>query len=438
MQAFTGFDGPWQAEPSFTIGRVARFDESGRLGKKAYAIIKDARQKKAGDDFYGKPVLPGASAIWTTNPVGMRYPDRHPVDPAMRREIAEIYVDYPEQSAVQPELFDFMTSALFDENKHITIAEQELAPAYTKRDLAAEERYKLPDGSTVIGYDELIANKADKRHGSSWRLANAVKALENSFIYGNKLPKDIPDDALRYKEDDKGNITLSETDGGLLTLESSTITLGEVRSWMTGFRDRLQKQNEAFQVTSFAEWIKMKIEIYLKQVDSADKEKARAIFEYFHLLDAEMPDLSDATPITPQRTGYLSPRVPRPLYTEAPAVETVATQEVAEANKPIEQYTTYEVTLENGESVMLRKGTQTLHTAVTSELVMNTKTRFTVGRDDFSFAGTQENDGRGVGSFISEKDLHKIFTNEEIEKGMIEYTCKDQEKDVESCCTSNV
>src|SRR3989339_1320038 len=48
MQAFTGYDNSQQREPSFKTGRIARFDESGRLGPKAYAIIKKARQKRQG------------------------------------------------------------------------------------------------------------------------------------------------------------------------------------------------------------------------------------------------------------------------------------------------------------------------------------------------------------------------------------------------------
>ena len=110
MQAFTGFENSGEKTPAFKTGRIARFDESGRLGPKAYAIIKEARQLKPGDDFNGKPVLPGAAAIWTSNPVGPRYPDRHAPDPAMRRELAEIPVPYPDMSPKGPELYDLRLS----------------------------------------------------------------------------------------------------------------------------------------------------------------------------------------------------------------------------------------------------------------------------------------------------------------------------------------
>ena len=434
MRAFTGFEDSREKTPSHDKGRIVRFDESGRLGPKAYSVIKKARQKAAGDDFYGHPVLPGAAAIWTTNPTGTRYPDRRSVDPAMRREIAEIYVDYPDQSAENPEGFEFMYRALLDDNYHIPVAEAELAPAYIKHEFSNEEKYHLGDGRIVVGEDLLIEDGADQHHGSLWRLANAVKALQNSFIYGNKPPEEIPPDALRFKEDMDGNITLETATGELLTLSSSTITLGEVQSWMQGFKDRLQKQNEAFQVASFSEWIKLKIDIYLKQVDQADRAKARAIFDHFHLFDAA-PNLKDLKPITPKKIGYLSPRVPRPLHVETPAPEAVAEPaEQKDGAKPVELNTTIEVTLEDGRNVRIRKGEQSLRTNVSSELAVGAKTRFTVAGSDYAFAGTLEEDNKPVGSFLVEPDLHKIFSSEEVEKGIVDHAFQKLEKDVEMLC----
>lgn len=435
MSAFTGFDDSREKKPSHSKGRIARFDESGRLGSKAYSVIKKARQKAAGDDFYGHPVLPGAAAIWTTNPAGARYPDRHPVDPAMRREIAEIYVDYPDQSAKNPEQYEFMLGALLDENGHISVAEKELAPAYDRHEFATDEKYTLPDGRVVIAEDLLIEDETDQQHGTLWRLANAVKTLQNSFIYGNQPPETLPQDALRFQEDVDGNLTLDNATGELLTLSSSTITLGEVKSWMQGFKDRLQKQNKAFQVESFSEWIKLKIDIYLKQVDQADRAKVKAIFDHFHLLDAP-PNLKGAKPITPKKIGYLSPRVPRPLHVETPVPE--AAEEPAERKddvKPPELYTTVEVSLEDGSNVRIRKGEQSLRTKVSPELVVNQKTNFRVEDRDYTFAGTLEEDGKPVGSSSSEPDLHKVFSSEEVEKGIIDYSFQKLEKDVEELCT---
>ena len=100
MNAFTGYENSMQEDSAFPTGRIIRFDEAYRMPHdgSGYSIIKEARQLRPGDMFYGKKVLPGASAIWTTNPPGTRYPDRYVPDSAMRRELAEISVPYPEMS----------------------------------------------------------------------------------------------------------------------------------------------------------------------------------------------------------------------------------------------------------------------------------------------------------------------------------------------------
>src|SRR3989338_7361570 len=114
-------------------------------------------------------MLPGAGAIWTSNPVGPRYPDRHAPDPAMRRELAEIYVPYPEMTPENPELYEAALAALEDENYHISIAPEELKPSYDKKILPEAERTVLEDGSIVVARDEIVLNAADERHSALWR-----------------------------------------------------------------------------------------------------------------------------------------------------------------------------------------------------------------------------------------------------------------------------
>ena len=139
--------------------------------------------------------------------------------------------------------------------------------------------------------------------------------------------------------------------------------------------------------------------------------------------------------MTPKKIGYLSPRVPRPLHVETPAPEEAAEPvEQKDGKKPTELYTTIEVTLEDGSNARIRKGEQSLRTKVSSELAVGTKTRFTVAGSDYSFAGTLEEGNKPVGSFLAEPDLHKIFTSEEVEKGIIDHSFRKLEKDVESLC----
>jgi len=456
-QAFTGYEDSRQKEPTFKTGRIARFDESGRLGPKAYSIIKKTRQMKPGDDFYGHPVLPGAGAIWTSNPVGPRYPDRHAPDPAMRRELAEINVDYPEMSKENPELYEFALTALLDENNHISVAQEELAPAYEKKDIPENQREVLEDGSIVIAKDEVIENMADARHGALWRFATAIKSLQDSFVYGNAETEKYPDTILRFKEDTDGNIEIT-TDGSgePLTLSTSTVTLGELASWMTGFNERRQKQDAEFRVDSLGEWLNFKINTYLKQADKADKEKIKAIFEYFHFLEAQTLNFRNAKPLTPKEIGYLSPRVPRPVYLEKPPEDIPADEERPVASvkeKEAKEYETRQVLLESGEKALLKVREFTLErgkfdakTKKLSSLTVALGQKFKVKNDDFTFAGIVEDknskyNGQPVGQFASGENLYRIFSPEMLDAGIMEEfkntaenQIKDLADDIESFC----
>lgn len=370
MQAATGYEDSRKTHPS-SSGRIVRFDESGRLGSQGYAIIKELRQKKPGDMLFGKPVLPGFGSIWTTNPVGPRYPDRNEPDPAMRRELAYINVDYPPQTAQNPELYEFMLANLIDENGHIAVSKSELAPAFEKmvfvppqtlgqhieqtfpRQFTKEELDSLSstDPRLISGQEELVSDPTDPKHGTLWRLAFAVRELQNAFDSGND--QNAPNDALKFISTPEGIIEISDH-GEPLTLTTSTVTLGEVASWMKGFLDRKLKDNADFQTDNLSEWLRFKLENYLKQADEQDSGKIRAIFEHFHLFDTAI-ETKNGEPLTPREIGYLSPRVPRPLQLKHPEPEN-GEPEIAEAQPEpepeVELNETIELMLEDGSKVL--------------------------------------------------------------------------------------
>ncbi len=429
MRAMTGYEDSRQNEPAYKTGRICRFDEAYRIphDSSGYSIIKEVRQLKPGDLFYGKPVLPGASAIWTTNPPGPRYPNRYSPDAALRRELAENQVDYPDMSVENPELYEFVITALFDENNHINAAKEELEPAYEKKEIPEDQREILENGDIVVAKDEIIKDITDKHHGSLWRFCGAIKSLQESFTYGNAETDQYPDTILRYKEDADGNIQIA-TDGSgePLTLSTSTVTLGELASWMSGFNERKQKQSEKFRVDTLTEWLNFKINTYLKQADKADKEKIKAIFTHFHFLEERAPDISRAKPITPKEIGYLSPRVPRPVYVERPAAgEEDAHEEEGDA-KEVKEYETRQVLLENGDrvNIKIREFEFSVNEGEGTTLV-NIGDKFIVGEDErFSFAGVVEDEeseynGRPVGQLISGERLYKIFNREELDLGLL-------------------
>ena len=392
------------------------------MGPKAYAIIKEARQQKPGDVFYGKPVLPGAASIWTSNPVGPRYPDRHAPDPAMRRELAEIPVPYPDMSPESPELYEFALVALFDGNDHIAAPRQELAPAYETKEIPEDRWETLPDGSIVVAKDELIENMADRRHGALWRFTGAIKALQDSFVYGNTETGKYPDTLLRYKEDADGSIEIVETGGEPLTLATSTVTLGELASWTQGFNERREKQDAQFRVDTLTEWLDFKVNTYLKQADSADKDKIRAIFKHFHFLEGTHPEFRSAKPLTPKEIGYLSPRVPRPLHVERPKHAETQAEAKVERPEPAKKYETREALLDTGDRILIESSAD--FTGGKNGLIhVPMGERFMVEGVAFVFAGVVAdekgpNAGKLVGKFPGE-DLYRTFTPEAVDQGML-------------------
>jgi len=428
MSAFTGYEDSRQTEPVFT-GRIVRFDEAYRIphDSSVYSIIKEACQlkNKAGKMFYGKPVLPGSSAILTTNPPGPRYENRYEPDTALRRELAEIHVNYPEMSNKDPELYEFALTALFNKDNHITVAKEELSPAYEKKDVLDNEQITLEDGSIVIARDEMIQDMTDVRHGALWRFCGAVKSLQNSFVYDNAQMERYPDTLLRFKEDADGDVEVTTGDSGLpLTLRTSTVTLGELASWLAGFDKRGRKKDKEWRTDTLTEWLNLKIKAYLKQADKNDKKKVEAIFKHFHFLEDRIPDLSQAKPLTPKEIGYLSPRVPRPVHLKKPGLteEKIKKGTEAEPSGEVEEYETEQVLLEDGTRILIRKR----EFSIGKEEVRLNNEFISEDEESFCFAGVvedeeSEHNGKPVGQLVRKgrkKRLYRIFSPDEVGLGI--------------------
>lgn len=424
MQAMTGYEDSRQTEPTVKTGRIVRFDEAYLIphDSSAYAIIKRARQVKPGDLFYGKPVLPGACAIWTTNPPGVRYPHRYSPDPAMRRELAEIGVDYPPMSNEKPELFEFALATLMDSNFQINAAKAELAPAYEIKEIAEAEKKVLPDGRKIVAKDELVGDITDRRHGALWRFCGAVKALQESFVYGNANVEKYPDSLLRFTRDADGNVEVTTDGTGEPLTINATITLGELSTWMVGFNERRQKRDEDFRVDTLTEWLNFKINAYVDQSDEGDKKKIRAIFEHFNFLNNNIPQIENALPLTPKDVGYLSPRVARPVYLEMLQV----TEEVGvgqEEAKDAVEYETRQVLLEDGKRVLIKEEPYGL-----DDFTVNIGDGFVRNEDNFIFAGVAN--GIPVGRLASGEQLYAVVNAEELKTGVLRHFKKSMESEM--------
>ena len=432
MQAATGYIDSRQTEPSFKTGRVARFDESGRLGEKGYSEIKELRQKrpatredrervKRGETIeqakmlHGKPVLPGFAAILTTNPAGPRYPDRSEPDPALRREIAPIKVDYPPMTPENPELYEFMLATLMDDNHHIAVAREELAPAYMREPLTQE--VILPDGRRVVAENKLVQSPTYLRHGALYRLSFAIRELQNAFNYGNI--DTIPQTALRYSTDSStGKLKVVGQGGDPLTLSSSTITLGEVASWMEGFRDRREKDDPDYQVNTLTEWTQLKLQRYLNQADASDREKIQALFDHFHLFDPVM-QLAHAQPMIPKEIGYLSPRVPRPveLADSDKLDHRTEGKQVALRVPERKLYQDMQCILEDGTSILARLE-PLLFAKEGKNIRLKQGSRFILDGERFQFVGYAPNGGliARVDTGRRDEALHRLIDVTQLEE----------------------
>lgn len=428
MQAATGFIDS-RGRQAFTTGRIVRFDESGRLGPRGYTDIKELRQKRptsridvarfergesidADKLLHGKPVLPGFAAILTTNPSGARYPDRNEPDAALRRELSYITVDYPPMTAEHPELYEFMLATLMDGNKHIPVAKSELAAAY-KTIVFPPERLK--NGRVAEGQEVLKEDPTDPEHGILYRLSFAIRALQDAYNFGNYTGA-IPDSALRFTTDNDGKIKIAQTGGEPLTLTSSTITLGELSSWMRGFHERKLKDDPNYQVKTLTEWLQLKLNNYLNQADEIDREKIRALFDHFHLFNAA-PDLTKEEPLTPKEIGYLSPRVPKPYHLKPASPVTDGETLPAPSRPSLELYQDVMLTLEDGKDISTRPEPIVV-VSNNRNVNLRPNSRFLIAGQRFYYAG-MDSSGNIVARIDTgrrDEAIHRLITLQELQE----------------------
>ncbi len=313
--AWTGYDYSYQDKRSRDHARVVELDEFPKAfeNETAFSILKSLFALKDGDYMSGtdKTVLPGRVIIGSGN-IGQHHGAKA-FPPALEREFVVIPVDYIEMTKENPEQFEYMLSILI-QNGGIGVAESEIAPAYKRQDLPEDNRPTLEDGSTVIAENKLVDDPTDNRHGVLYRFAYAVKAVQNSYMarggenaYIDYSKRDI----LRYKDNDDGSISVSDT--GERIILGTTITVGDIYGCLLGYQSQRKKKKPMM----LAEWL----QVWLKEkVDAKheDKDKLQAIFNHFHLFDAVNTRAQSGKPMTPKEIGYASPRVPRPLYYEKP------------------------------------------------------------------------------------------------------------------------
>ncbi|MBI3632543.1 MAG: AAA family ATPase [Candidatus Vogelbacteria bacterium] len=308
-KAFTGYESSEDTEPQYDHGRVLRLDEFLKINfNKSFGHLKEIGQKKPGDEMNEKikhPVLPGSTIIATTNPAGTRHELKR-MPPALEREFAEIEVPYLPMSHRDPELYDFMTFSLMNDKKYIPIAKSELAPAYVRKEVTGQ---KTSDGREIAAIEEIVPETNNMAHGALYRLAFAVKTIQDCYVADN------PDKRKNYEATlpryDATNKKIG-VNGEPLTLKSSTLTPKEIAAWMKGYHKRFELPNKEMHTKTLSEWLRYKAGLFINQSPEDDRPKVEAIFRHFGILDPK-PLLPNEEPMTRLDIGYLSPRVPRPV-----------------------------------------------------------------------------------------------------------------------------
>lgn len=446
-EAATGYGHSLADKPIATHGRMASLDEISQLNiDRALGPIKDIQQAKSGKPFSRfapREVLPGFQLAATSNiPI---------TDERLDREFARIPTNYFEMTKENPELYEFMLAKLLREEGNLPlIDESDLAPAYQRVDLPENERETLKDGSIKIAEDRLVENPADVRHGFLYRFAGAIRAIQDSYIHGSQFnEKHLANTAIYEDIDGEGNIVVkgyvvditdtSQFPGGqMLRLKSgaSTITAEIVSKWMDGFAQSAER--------GLTGWLQQMVKEHIDQTSPEDAERIKAIADYFHLFDEQLRK-THIKPLTPKEIGYLSPRVPRPVYVERPIGEKAQKIPQEETQKQITKYQTTQVFLESGEQVLiknqgftLQEGFFDIQKGVVVPTTVDIGRKIKTQKGEYvTFAGVVEDEnsafhGKVVGRPVSGEELYYAFDSvKEVESGIFSYDADQVVREIE-------
>jgi len=438
--AWTGYDYSYDDKPTRDHSQVVELDEMPRAfeNETFFVALKGFFAIKDGDIMPGtnKKVLPGRVMIGSGNMGQHHGPKTFP--PALEREFIVIPVDYPEMDKSNPELYEFMLTTLMEEGV-IRAPKKELSPAYQKREIPEDERKILSDGSIVVAKKEIIDDPTNKEHGFLYRLAYAIKAVQNSYMARGEENSyiDYRDrELLRSKRGNNDTKFVSDT--GKEIILGTTITLNDIIGWAVGYNKETKKKS----AQTLSEYLQSKL---LEKIEEKyeDSEELRAIFSHFHLLDEVSVDYN-AKPITPKEIGYLSPRVPRPVYVEKSQIQEQGVEGLGTEiiNKKVEEYETKEVILEDGVRVLVRvqeltleDGSFDLETESLVTLTVDKGRKIRIGNKDFVFTGIiEDKNSEHNGSPIvksSNEDLYSIFSKKEIDSGIFSHDSSKVIEDIE-------
>lgn len=180
-QAATGKETSLDKDENAGEGGIFYMDDAGEYPPDAQrSIIKQLSGRRPGERITfaawgGKPekLAKKFGLIESTNLPSEKHPDRQPLPLEVKREFAEtngaMEIEYPPQTAENPELYKMMLAALMDQNDRIRVPKDELSPAWKEVVDAGAQTKRL----------EL--DTEPKAGGTLWRFAQFVAAIQKSY-----------------------------------------------------------------------------------------------------------------------------------------------------------------------------------------------------------------------------------------------------------------
>lgn len=213
-----------------------------------------------------------------------KHPDRADLPVEVARELASLEIDYPPQSAEDPELYEMMLAGLMDQNGRIRVPKEELAPEYEDVVVAQEKHQRLKT-DVVSG-------------GALWRFANLVADVQKSY------------------KGQENSLTPTLKDAS--HLRAAVLDPGLVLSWLAAYRKVASRRDvdlQTFLAEKLSVWSGQKI------YPEEDRNLLQQFVAKFNLEAPTQPATHGHTILSPSEIGALSPRVARQpeLLEEPPA-----------------------------------------------------------------------------------------------------------------------
>ncbi|MFH1766953.1 MAG: AAA family ATPase, partial [Patescibacteria group bacterium] len=242
-------------------------------------------------------VEPGFLYLAAGNPPSERY-EREETGIETKREFAGnvLNVEYLEQTPDNPELYQILLATLLDSKtgRLTSVTPEEVEPGWVKD--AATGEYHL--------------NENERSGGFLYRFANCWSELNKAFSHQETvLTKLHPADQPNKRQ-----------------LDSFILDPGVVISWLDQYKASPGDRKE-----HLAQFMAVKLDIYLKQFPEEEQKIVITYLEFFGLvplpqskdkISAKLLQKESGKPkakvLTPKEIGYLNPNVPRPREKGAP------------------------------------------------------------------------------------------------------------------------